>query len=81
MFLKSDFCNRNNLTFNACLNHMYEVNYTYEYFNTCIYFLESLNQIHRETRKKLRQQEQASKKLSHQKNDKVHISILSIYMR
>jgi hypothetical protein len=37
-----------------------------------------LNQIHRETRKKLRQQEQASKKISHQKNDKVHISILSI---
>jgi hypothetical protein len=32
----------------------------------------------RETRKKLRQQEQASKKISHQKNDKVHISILSI---
>jgi hypothetical protein len=25
MFLKSDFTNRNNLTFNACLNHMYEV--------------------------------------------------------
>ena len=25
LFLKSDFCNRNNLTFNACLNHMYEV--------------------------------------------------------
>jgi hypothetical protein len=25
MFLKSDFCNRNNVTFNACLNHMYEV--------------------------------------------------------
>ena len=24
-FFKSDFCNRNNLTFNACLNHMYEV--------------------------------------------------------
>ena len=37
-----------------------------------------MNQIHRETRKKLRQQEQASKKISHQKNDKVHISILSI---
>jgi hypothetical protein len=37
-----------------------------------------LNQIHRETRKKLQQQEQASKKISHQKNDKVHISILSI---
>jgi hypothetical protein len=32
--------------------------------------MESLNQIHRETRKKLRQQEQASKKISHQKNDK-----------
>ena len=32
----------------------------------------------RETRKTLRQQEQASKKISHQKNDKVHISILSI---
>jgi hypothetical protein len=47
-------------------------------FNICISFLESLNQIHRETRKKLRQQEQASKKISHQKNDKVHISILSI---
>ena len=44
----------------------------------CISFLESLNQIHRETRKKLRQQEQASKKVSHQKNDKVQISILSI---
>jgi hypothetical protein len=27
---------------------------------------------------KLRQQEQASKKISHQKNDKIHISILSI---
>jgi hypothetical protein len=44
----------------------------------CISFLESLNQIHRETRKKLRQQEQASKKVSHQKNYKVQISILSI---
>jgi hypothetical protein len=43
----------------------------------CISFLESLNQIHRETRKKL-QQEQASKKISDEKNDKVHISILSI---
>ena len=43
-----------------------------------ISFLESLNQIHRETRKKLRQQEQISKKISHQKNNKVHISILSI---
>jgi hypothetical protein len=44
----------------------------------CLSFLESLNEIHRETRKLLRQQEQASKKISHQKNDKVHISILSI---
>ena len=44
--------------------------------NICISFLESLNQIHRETRKRLRQQEQASKKISHQKNDM--ISILSI---
>jgi hypothetical protein len=44
----------------------------------CISFLESLNQMHRETRKQLRQQEQASEKISHQKNDKVHISILSI---
>ena len=43
----------------------------------CISFLESLNQIHRETRKKL-QQEQASKKISDEKNDKVHISIFSI---
>jgi hypothetical protein len=25
LFLKSDFCNRNNLTFNACLNNMYVV--------------------------------------------------------
>jgi hypothetical protein len=39
---------------------------------------ESLEEMHRETRKTLRQQEQASKKISHKKNDKVHISISSI---
>jgi hypothetical protein len=36
-----------------------------------------LIEIHRATRKTLRQQEQASKKISHQKN-KVHISISGI---